>query len=191
MWKKGQLSTTKPITKKNQCSDASDNLGIENRQHVGPHPSVCGSTLPSQVRRGSTATHVPIIEDARHTLGVLSGNMQQPRIHSSFPGSCQVRTGCTASNVPIASLPPAGGQPIQTLEEDVYLHSTISRRFGSQNRPHSYLGNLMDQTALFPSTQETRNTHTLDMPYFAANSCSFQQQPMEAPNHTRLSNNFV
>ena len=49
----------------------------------------------------------------------------------------------------------------------------------------------MDQTALFSSTQETRNTHTLDMPYFADNPCSFQQQPMEAPNHNMLSNNFV
>lgn len=83
-WKKGQPSTTKPITKKNQCGDASDNLGIENIQHVGPHPSVCGSALPSQVRTGSTATNAPIVEEARHTLGVFPRNMQQPRIHSSF-----------------------------------------------------------------------------------------------------------
>lgn len=29
------------------------------------------------------------------------------------------------------------------------------------------------------------------MPYFADNPCSFQQQTMEAPNHTRLSDSFV
>lgn len=146
--------------KKNQCGDPSDNLGIENRQHVRPQPSVCGSALLSQVRTGSTATNVPIVDDARYTLGVLSGNMQKPIMHSSVPGSSQVRTGCTASNVPIASLPLAGGQPIQTLEEDEYLHSTFSRKFGSQNQPHSYLSSFMDQTAPFRSTQETRNTYT-------------------------------
>ena len=49
----------------------------------------------------------------------------------------------------------------------------------------------MDQTAPFLSTQETRDTHTLDMPYFVDNPCSFQQQPMEAPDHTRISDSFV
>jgi len=150
--RKGNRQRRDRSQKKNQCGDASDNLGIENRQHVRPQPSVCGSTLPSQDITGSTATDVPIVNDARHTLGILG----------------------------------AGGQPIQTLEEDEYLHSTFSRKFGTQNQPHSYPGSLMDQTTPFPSTQETRNTHTLDMPYFADNPCSFQQQTMEAPNHTRL-----
>ena len=117
--------------------------------------------------------------------------MQQPRMHSSVPESSQVRTGCTANHVPIASLHPAGDQPIQTLEEDEYLYSTFSRRFGTQSQPHSYLGSWMDQTVPVPSTQETRNTHALDMPYFADYPCTFQQQVMEAPNHTRVSDSFA
>ena len=189
--RKGNRQRRDRSQKKNQCSDASDSLWVENRQQVQWQPLVSGSTLPSQVRTGSTATNVPIVDDTRHTLGVLSENIQQPRMHSSIPGSSQVRTGCTASNVPLASLPTAGGQPIETLDEDEYLKSTFSRDFGTQDQSNSYLASFMDQTDLFSSTEGTRNTHTPNIPYFADKPFSFQQQTMEAPNHTRFSDSFA
>ena len=112
-------------------------------------------------------------------------------MHSSIPGSSQIRTGCTASNVALASLPATGGQPIETLKEDEYLNSTISRNFGAQDQPNSYLASLVDQTALISSTEGTRNMHTPNIGYFADKPDSFQQQTMEAPNHTRFSDSFA
>ena len=107
LWKKGNHKRRDRSKKRNQCSEASNNLWVENRQRVGhevpcvvvrplllkwglgwemlgdisyhkatlqsegkhsihsenvrPQPLVSGSTLPSQVRTGSTATKVPIV----------------------------------------------------------------------------------------------------------------------------------
>ena len=189
--RKGNRQRRDRTQKKNQCSDASDNLWVENREHVQLQPLVSGSTLPSQARTGSTPNNVPVVDDARHTLGVLSENIQQPRMHSSIPGSSQIRTGCTASNVSLASLPATGGQPIETLEEDECLNSMSSRNFGAQDQPNSYLASLVDQTALISSTEGTRNMHTPNIGYFADKPDSFQQQTMEAPNHTRFSDSIA
>lgn len=188
--RKGNRQRQDRSQKKNQCSDASDNLWVENRQHIQLQPLVSGSTLPFQLKTGSTATNVPTVDDARHTLGVLSENIQQPRMHSSIPGCRQVTTGCPASNVPPATLPATGGQPIETLEEDDYLNSTFSWNCGAQDQPNSYLACMVDQTALFSSTEGTRNTHIPNIPYFADKPFTFQQQT-EAPNHTRFSDSLA
>lgn len=188
--RKGNRQRRDRSQKKNQCSDASDNLWVENRQHIQLQPLVSGSTLPFQLKTGSTATNVPTVDDARHTLGVLSENIQQPRMHSSIPGCRQVTTGSPASNVPPATLPATGGQPNETLEEDEYVNSTFSWNFGAQDQPNSYLASMVDQTVLFSSTEGTRNTDIPNIPCFADKPFTFQQQT-EAPNHTRFSDSFA
>lgn len=88
-------------------------------QHARLQSSASGSSLPSQVRTGSTATIIPIIsdDDDRDTLGVVSGNIQHARMQSFVSGSSlpsQVRTGSTANNVPIASVPSCAAQRLGT-----------------------------------------------------------------------------
>ena len=213
LWKKGNHKRRDRSKKRNQCSEASNNLWVENRQRVGhevpcvvvrplllkwglgwemlgdisyhkanlqsegkhsihsdnvrPQPLVSGSTLPSQVRTGSTAIKVPIVDGARHTLGVHSENIQQPRMHSSIPGSSQVRTGCTASNVSLASLPSAGGpmvHPFRHLRKMRTWTTLFPEILEPKISQILILEAWWTKTAVFASPEGTRNTHTPNIP---------------------------
>ncbi|KAJ7350129.1 hypothetical protein OS493_038330 [Desmophyllum pertusum] len=195
--KKGNRPRRDRSQKKNQCVDARDTLGVENMQHARGQSSASGSSLPYQVRTGSTATIVPIIsdDDGRDTLGVVSGNMQHARMQSFVSGSSlpsQVRTGSTANNVPIASVPTADSRAAQRLGTHDYLQSTFSRNVWTENQPHyPNPGSLMVQTAQPQSTAGTMNTHTPNMAIIADNMYGFQQHTMQAPTQVRLPDSFA
>lgn len=87
----------------------------------------------------------------------------------------------TANNVPIASFPTIGSCAFQRLDRDDYLPSTLSRSVYNENQPqYPNPGNLMTQTVLPQGTAGTMNTYTPNMAIFADNTCTFQQQTMEA-----------
>ena len=196
--KKGNRPRRDRSVKKNHYGDACGNLGVENNARLPscvPRSFVPG---PSHIRTSGAANNVPIASFSTAggpALQRLEKDDYLPSTASnvpvaSFPTAAnrvlqRLDTDhylpSTANNVSIASFPTAGSCAFQRLDRDDYLPSTLSRSVYNENQPqYPNPGNLMTQSVLPQGTAGTMNTYTPNMAIFADNTCTFQQQTMEA-----------